>query len=100
MSQINAPIVTILGNVETRTITVKGLPKQVHAQTASVETEQMRIQIEVEHDDPTKGHKVGEKFYWDLSADLTPGQYGRMELARKKTLRPMVETKSRATASA
>jgi hypothetical protein len=95
MSLINAPIITILGNVESRTITVKGFPKAVHGQLASVETEQMRMQIEIEHDDPNKGYKIGEKFYWDVSADLVPGQFGRMELARKKTLRPLLaEAKS------
>lgn len=90
---INAPVITILGNVESRTITVKGFAKPVHAQLAQVETEQMRMQIEIEHDDPSKGHKIGEKFYWDLTADLTPGQFGRLELARRKTLRPLAEAK-------
>jgi len=100
-NQINAPIVTILGNVESRTITVKGFPKAVHAQLAQVETEQMRVQVEIEHDDPNKGHKIGEKFYWDLGADLVPGQFGRLDLARKKTLRPLVaETKAAPLAKA
>jgi hypothetical protein len=31
---------------------------------------------------------VGESFEWDVTADIQPGQYGRPELARKKTLRP------------
>ncbi|ALN85982.1 hypothetical protein LC55x_2717 [Lysobacter capsici] len=85
----NAPIVTVLGDIETRMVNIKGNTKQVHFQLASCETAQMRIQIDLEHDDPAKAYKVGEKFAWDLTADLVPGQYGRPELSRRKTLRPI-----------
>lgn len=95
MSEINAPIVTILGTAETRTITDrKGFAKAVHYQQASLETAQMRVQFDHEFDKPEDALKVGSKYYWDAVADLVPGSFGRIELARRKTLRPLVEVKS------
>lgn len=100
-NNIEAPIVTILGNVETRTITdKKGFAKPVHGQAAQIETPKMRMQFEVEHDTPEKAYPIGAKFYWDVTEDLVPGQYGRIELARKKTLRPLAESKPAAKAVA
>jgi hypothetical protein len=89
--QIKAPIITIKGNVDQRNITGKtGLTKTIYSQKASLEMEQMRIDIDVEVDGPNLGYRIGEQFVWDVTADLQPGQYGRPELARKKTLRPFV----------
>lgn len=90
MELINAPIITITGNVEARMITTsKGLQKQVFAQPASFKKEGMLLPIDVEVDGPNLGYRVGDNLVWDVTADLTPGQFGRLELARKKTLRPV-----------
>lgn len=90
---LNAPLITITGNVEPRMVTTKnGMQKQVFTQTASFAKEGMQLPIEVEVDGPQQGYRIGEVLAWDVVADLTPGQFGRLELARKKTLRP-VETK-------
>lgn len=82
------PKITILETVTTRSITTaKGQQKNIHAQRASLETEAMRITIEVEVDGPNMGYPVGSVHRWNLTADLTPGRFGP-ELARKKTLVP------------
>lgn len=90
----NAPKVTILSAVTTRTITTsKGLQKPIHSQDASLETEQMRIKIDIEVDGPNAGYRIGEVFDWDIAADLVPGRFG-VELARRKTLRPVEAPKA------
>ncbi|MGS0580774.1 hypothetical protein ACQEPV_011910 [Xanthomonas oryzae pv. oryzicola] len=82
----NAPKITINSAVETRTVTTsKGLPKAIYSQRATLETEAMRIQIEVECDGPDKGYPVGTVKEWDLVTDLVPGRFG-VELARRMTL--------------
>ncbi|NUO74587.1 MAG: hypothetical protein HOQ32_01095 [Lysobacter sp.] len=93
-TQINAPIITITGTAQVRQITdAKGFAKQLHFQAASLETDQMRVQIDVEFDAPEQAYRVGEKFAWDVTADLVPGRYGRSDLARRRTLRPLQESK-------
>lgn len=87
--------VTILDNVVARNITTQRGPKTVYGQRASVETEAMRICIEVECDGPNFGHPVGAVLNWDLAADLVPGKFG-VELARRMTLRPIEAAKVRA----
>ena len=54
----------------------------------------MRVQFDHEFDTPEQALKVGDKFYWDTIADLVPGSFGRIELARRKTLRPLHEAKT------
>uniref|UniRef100_UPI003F7FEEFE hypothetical protein n=1 Tax=Xanthomonas sp. 0924 TaxID=2835534 RepID=UPI003F7FEEFE len=82
----NAPKVTITSAVETRTVTTsKGMQKPIYSQRATLETEQMRIQIEVECDGLDKGYPVGAVKEWDLVTDLVPGRFG-VELARRMTL--------------
>lgn len=89
----NEARVTILEPVTTRSITTsKGQQKAIHAQKASLETTQMRIQFEVEVDGPNAGYRVGEQFTWDVVADLVPGRFG-VELSRRKTLRPVEAVK-------
>lgn len=94
MEMINAPTIKITGAAESRYVTTKtGAQKQVFTQTASFQKEGMMLPIELEIDGPNDAHPVGAVFVWDVTADVTAGQYGRLELARKKTLRA-VETKS------
>jgi len=94
MEMITAPRITITGTVEPRMVTTKnGMQKQVFSQTASFSKEGMQLPIDVEVDGPNQGYRIGEVLAWDVVADLTAGQYGRIELSRKKTLRPVVESK-------
>jgi hypothetical protein len=81
--------ITILGAVESRNITTQKGPKTVYGQRASLETEAMRISIEIECDGPNMGYAVGSQHVWDVAADLVPGKFG-VDLARRKTLRPFV----------
>lgn len=93
MSNLQSAKVTIRGEVQSRTImNSKNMPKAIHAQPAQLETEGMRIGIEVEVDDPKAGYPVGNEYYWDLAADLTPGRFGP-ELARRMTLIPAGQAK-------
>lgn len=95
METIKAPLITIIGNVEPRMVTTsKGLQKQVFVQAVSFSKEGMQLPTEIEVDGPNAGYTVGAVLVWDVTADLTAGQYGRIELARKKTLRPLTESKS------
>ncbi|MBN4977256.1 hypothetical protein JY404_22850 [Stenotrophomonas maltophilia] len=83
---MNAPKITINSNVETRTVTTKtGMQKPVYSQRATLETEAMRIQIEVEVDGLDRGYPVGAVKEWDVTTDLVPGRFG-VELARRMTL--------------
>lgn len=80
------PNVKIISAVETRTVTTKnGMPKAIYYQRATLETEEMRINVEVEVDGPEKGYPVGSAKEWDLVRDLVPGRFG-IELARRMTL--------------
>ncbi len=83
---MNNPTVKITTPVETRTVTTKtGMPKAIYYQRATLETDEMRIQVEVEVDGPDKGYPVGAAKEWDLVRDLVPGRFG-IELARRMTL--------------
>lgn len=83
---MNNPTVKITTPVETRTVTTKtGMPKAIYYQRATLETDEMRIQVEVEVDGPDKGYAVGAAKEWDLVRDLVPGRFG-IELARRMTL--------------
>jgi len=92
MEMLTAPTIKITGNVEPRMVTTKnGMQKQVFTQAASFSKEGMQLPTEIEVDGPQNGYRIGEVLAWDVVADLTPGQFGRLELARKKTLRPVNE---------
>ncbi|XQA67118.1 hypothetical protein ACM9XC_07225 [Xanthomonas sacchari] len=83
---MNAPKITINGPVDTRNVTTsKGLPRAIYSQKATLETELMRVQIDVEVDGPNSGYPVGAVKDWDIVADLVPGRFGP-ELARRMTL--------------
>lgn len=83
---MNAPKITINSAVETRTVTTsKGMQKAIYSQRATLETEAMRIQVEVEVDGLDKGYPLGAVKEWDVTTDLVPGRYG-IELARRMTL--------------
>ena len=79
--------ITILEAVVPRTIQGQKGPKTIYAQRASLETEAMRITVEVEVDGQNNGYRVGETFLWDIAADLVPGRFG-VDLSRRKTLVP------------
>ena len=75
--KIDAPVVTVLEAPDSRQVTTsKGAVKTIYFQRAQVETSQMRVGFELEIDDPTKGHAVGKKLYWNLLPDLVPGRFG------------------------
>lgn len=83
---MNNPTIKITAPVETRTVTTsKGIPKTIYFQRAQVETDEMRVQLEVEVDSQDKGYPVGAVKEWDLVRDLVPGRFG-IELARRMTL--------------
>lgn len=82
----NKANVRIIGSVLPRQVTTKNGPKTIYEQQAELETDAMRIGINVECDGPNMGHPVGANLIWDVVADLVPGRFG-IELARKMTLR-------------
>lgn len=81
------PVVTIKSGVETREVNGKNGLRKVIFQRAQLETQALRIQLEVEIDNPTDARPVGSVYRWDVVADLTPGRFG-CELARRMTLVP------------
>ncbi|MBD9368356.1 hypothetical protein [Xanthomonas sp. XNM01] len=100
MEMINAPTITITGAVESRYVTMKaGGQRQVFAQPATMSKPGMMLPTEIEVDSPNDGFPVGSTLVWDVTADVVPGQYGRLELSRKRTLRPAEPTKPAAKAS-
>lgn len=83
---MNAPKITIKSEVQTRHVTTsKGMQKAIYSQQATLETEEMRIQVEVEVDGLDRGYQVGAVKEWDVVKDLVPGRFG-IELARRMTL--------------
>lgn len=84
----NLPIITVKGAPQSRQVTTKQGPKTVYYQPAQFENDQLRMQMDLDIDSVADAHPIGTKLEWDVTADLVPGQYGRIELARRKTLRP------------
>ena len=82
----NKATVRIISPVTPRSVTTKNGPKTIYEQQGELETEAMRIGVNVECDGPNMGHPVGAVLHWDVVADLVPGRYG-IELARRMTLR-------------
>lgn len=98
----NNPTITIKGAPESRQVQTKQGPKTVYYQPAQFENEQLRMQTDLDIDSVADAHAVGAKLEWDVGSDLVPGQYGRIELARRKTLRPVdggSRTKTHSSAS-
>ncbi|MGY0342167.1 hypothetical protein [Xylella fastidiosa] len=61
-----------------RTVTTKqGTQMPIYSQRAELESEKMRMEIEV--------ISVGAVKFWDVVSDLVPGRFG-IDLSRKKTL--------------
>ena len=77
--------ITIKSEPQSRYVTTKAGQKQVHYQNASMETTEMRCNVEVEIDGPQAGYKNGVVYDWHVEKDVIPGRYGP-ELARRYTL--------------
>lgn len=92
---LEAPVVKILGNVESRQQQTKNGARTVYFQLVQVECEQLRMRTEHEVDSPNHGLPVGSQHAWDVVADLVPGNYGSFDIARRKTLRPLDTTPAR-----
>lgn len=83
---LTAPTVTIKSETKSREVTTKNGPRTIHFQYADLETESMRVEVELELDGPNGGHPIGKTFDWAIVNDLMPGRFGP-ELRRKWTLR-------------
>lgn len=83
------PIITVKGAPESRQVPTKQGMQTRYYQPAQFENEQLRMQLDLDIDSVADAYPIGTRLEWDVTADLVPGQYGRIELARKKTLRPM-----------
>lgn len=84
---MNNPILTIKSAVQTRE--GQNGKKNSYYQTATVDCDQFRVDQDVYVDGPNMGYPIGAKFEWDIVSDLQIGQYQRIELARRKTLKPV-----------
>ncbi|MCD8456651.1 hypothetical protein LPH50_00180 [Xylella taiwanensis] len=83
---MDMPKVTIMSGVNMRVVTTsKGVQMQIYSQRAVLESELMKLQIDVDVDGLNAGYPVGAIKYWDVVTDLVPGQYG-LGLARRMTL--------------
>lgn len=85
------PKVTIKSPVQTRE--GQNGKKNSYYQTASVDCDQFRVEQDVYVDGPNMGYPVGSAHEWDIVADLRIGQYQRIELARRMTLKPISPNK-------
>lgn len=85
----NNPIVKILGAATEREINTRSGARKVFYQQVEVECEQLRTRVDMDIDSINDAKKVGERFEWDVVADLVPGQYASIDLARRMTLRPL-----------
>ncbi|WP_226468056.1 hypothetical protein [Luteimonas panaciterrae] len=83
------PTVTIRGEALPNNVTTKnGAVKTVYRQAATLDAEQVRMNFDLEVDGPNVAYRVGAVYDWDVFADLVAGQYQRVELSRRMTLRP------------
>ena len=83
--QTMSATITIKSEPQSRYVTTKAGQKQVHYQNASLETTELRCNVEVEIDGPQAGYKNGSAYDWHVENDVIPGRYGP-ELARRYTL--------------
>jgi hypothetical protein len=65
----------------------KGKPYSVVWQNATLETENLKVPVEVELQHPDKPYQVGGVFEWEPESDLRVGRFG-IELSRYMTLTP------------
>lgn len=85
---IQLPSLKILSEVKSRDQNTKTGTRKVFFQQVEVECEQMRTRVDMDVDSPETGHKIGDRFRWNCIADLVPGQYSSIDLARRMTLLP------------
>lgn len=83
------PTVKILTESKSRDQATKSGTRKVFFQQVEVECDQFRTRVDMDIDSPDVAHKIGERFEWDAIADLIPGQYSSVDLARRMTLRPL-----------
>lgn len=87
------PIVKILEGCKDREINTKTGKRTVFYQPVQVECEQFRVNVDMDIDGPNDARRVGDKFEWDVVADLVPGAFSSIDLSRRMTLRPMTAAK-------
>ena len=93
MSQSN-PKVTIKDKAASRDITMKnGQQRKVWYQPVVVDCEQFRVTVDMDIDDEKSAHPIGARYEWDVVADLVPGAFASIDLARRMTLIPLSEAK-------
>lgn len=81
------PTIKITSDVQKKEGTSRktGEPYVMYYQSASLETAEMRLPIDLDIESPEKAYTVGKVYTWDVVKDLRPGKYG-IELARRWTL--------------
>lgn len=78
---------------QSRMVTTKtGMQKQVFSQRAELETENLRILIDLDIEGPNKARPVGSVWEWDVEGDVVAGRFGP-ELSRNLTLKPAAAAK-------
>lgn len=82
---MNNPTITFTTGHQTREQNTKNGPRTIHFQMASLETEKMRVEEEIEISGPNAAYPVGTVKEWDVVSDLVPGRFS-VELKRRKTL--------------
>lgn len=87
------PSVKILTGAQSRKINTKSGEKTVWYQGVQVECDQFRVNVDMDLDNAEAAHQVGKVFEWDARADLVPGAFASIDLARRMTLRPVASSK-------
>lgn len=90
------PTVKILDTSKEREINTKAGKRTVCYQPVQVECEQFRVNVDMDIDSHSDAKKPGDKFEWDVVADLVPGAYASIDLSRRMTLRPLSSAPSKA----
>lgn len=85
--------VTVKGPVDEREVNGKNGKRTIFFQPAQLETDQLRIQFDLECDGPKAALEIGKTFDWDIWSDVRAGAYGP-QLARRMSL---VEVQGRAS---
>lgn len=83
------PLVKILEEAKSRKINTKSGEKTVWYQPVQVECEQFRVRVDMDIDSQDVAHRVGTQYEWDVIADLVPGAFSSIDIARRMTLVPM-----------
>lgn len=88
-----SPKITVKGPVDEREVTGKNGKRTIFFQPAQLETDQLKMQFDLECDGPKSALEIGKVFEWDVVSDIRAGAYGP-QLARRMTL---VEGQGRAS---